>query len=234
MQLFKVFWVTPVFVLVFISMGGRSIVSKDKVCIQGWGVKLINIDPLKWDWTAACARKHQLGINQSINHSVSQPVFNHWINAYPCRKPWSYQQAHIFLIHAKTTTPTFFFLPFPNPFFSSPLVFLPLFVHRFSRVATLSLWSLSSSLSLLCDEMISRRGSAVASLEEESSFYRHMKYGAPSLKASGCDWGKRVCCSFLDGEEGVFVCMASLKTTHTFLITGACSRHQTIGEALVK
>lgn len=136
------------------------------------------------------------------------------------------KHTHFDPCQSNKNTDIFFFFTFSKSFlFLSSCFFPPLFVHRSSRVVTLSLWSLSSSLSLLCDEMISRRGSAVASLEEESSFYRHMKYRAPSLKASGCDWGKRVCCSFLDGEEGVFVCMASIQTTHTFLITGACSRH---------
>ncbi len=132
------------------------------------------------------------------------------------------------------TSSRIFFFTFPNASFFSLLVFLCVLILRSSRLATLDcdpfpplLFSLRSVMKCSVGEF-----SAVASLKEESSFYRCMRYGAWSLEASGCDWGKGSPASLWIGRSVCnCLCMVRVKTTHT--VEWCSSRHQTTGEALV-
>lgn len=91
-------------------------------------------------------------------------------------------------------------------------------------------------LSLLRGEMLSRRGSAVASSEEDSSFYRRMKQELRVSRPRGVIEGRGLL--LLSRWGGVcicvLVCLVGMNATHTLFNQWCSSRHRTTGEALVE
>lgn len=127
------------------------------------------------------------------------------------KKTRSWQQSGTILRKKKKKSlqNSFFCLPFSNAFVSSLLVFSPSVCPQIFQSGNSSLWSLSL---LFCFPLCSvvkrsvREGLAVASSEEESSFYRRTRCGAPSLEAWGVclRWGGLL---LLSGWGGVCVCV---------------------------
>ena len=150
----------------------------------------------------------------------------------------------------KTVFCLFFFLPFLNAFFSSPLVFSPSVCPQIFQSGDSSLWSPSLLFCFPLCSVVKRsvwEGLAVASSEEESSFYRRTRCGAPSLEAWGVclRWGGLL---LLSGWGGVCVCVCvcicvfvcvygrcKRPPTRFFFFNQWCgSRQRTTGEALAE